>query len=365
MQPLAMLLLQLLLPLLLLLGREGRHACQGPAPDRELVLAKVRTLVLDALGPPTGSKEGGDPAARRLPRRHAHPGGPHGRSRESEEDLSQVILFPTTGPSCEDGAAAGEAEGLFTYSFRPSLHTRSRQVTAAQLWFHTGLPRAGAEGHNASGPALTLLAMSSGGPTAVPALLGPAPPRWAVLHLAAPALPLLTRPLLVLLLRCPRCPCLARLDATPFLVAHTRAHVAGAGERARRSPLPPPWPWTPAALRLLQRPSEDAAAHADCHRAALNISFRELGWDQWIVHPPSFLFHYCHGGCGLVPSPVLPPGAALTHLQPPPPGPGSRPCCAALPSTMRPLRVRTTSDGGYSFKYETVPNLLTQHCACI
>ncbi|XP_009871637.1 PREDICTED: LOW QUALITY PROTEIN: inhibin alpha chain, partial [Apaloderma vittatum] len=33
-------------------------------------------------------------------------------------------------------------------------------------------------------------------------------------------------------------------------------------------------------------------------------------------------------------------------------------CCAALPGTMRSLRVRTTSDGGYSFKYETVPNIL-------
>ncbi|XP_074154747.1 inhibin alpha chain [Sminthopsis crassicaudata] len=367
MQPLAMLPLWLLLHvLLLLLGREGGHTCQGPELDRELVLAKVRTLVLDALGPPTTSKERGEPAARRLPRRHAHPGDPRSRSMESkEEDLSQVILFPTTGPSCEDGAAAGEAEGLFTYSFQPSLHMRSRQVMAAQLWFHTGLPRAGAEGGNASGPAVTLLAMSSGGPMEVPTSLGLAPPRWAVLHLAAPALPLLTHPLLVLLLRCPRCPCLARLDATPFLVAHTRARAASVGERTRRSLPPPPWPWTPAALRLLQRPSEEVAAHADCHRAALNISFRELGWDQWIVHPPSFLFHYCHGSCGLVPSPVLSAGAALTPSQPLPLGPGSRPCCAALPSTMRPLRVRTTSDGGYSFKYEMVPNLLTQHCACV
>ncbi|XP_068960522.1 inhibin alpha chain [Petaurus breviceps papuanus] len=361
MQSLAMLPLLLLLQLL-----QDGQGCPGPEPDRELMLAKVRALVLDALGPPNASKDSGEPGARRLPRRHAHTGGPTRRSTENEdEDLSQVILFPTTGPSCEEDSEAGEAEGLFTYTFRPSLHTRSRQVTAAQLWFHTGLDRVGAEGHNDSGPAVTLLAMSSGGPTAVPTLLGPAPPLWAVLHLAAPAFPLLSRPLLVLLLRCPHCPCPARLDATPFLVAHTRAHPPSVGERARRSPLAPPWPWSPAALRLLQRPSEDPAAHADCHRAALNISFQELGWDQWIVHPPSFIFHYCHGGCGLFPSPVLSPGAALPPSQLLPLGPGSRPCCAALPSTMRPLRVRTTSDGGYSFKYETVPNLLTQHCACI
>ncbi|XP_020858561.1 inhibin alpha chain [Phascolarctos cinereus] len=366
MRPPAMPPLLLVLQLLLLMGMKGGHGCQGPEPARELVLAKVRAVVLDALGAPNASKDGGEPGARRLPRRHAHAGGPTRRSVENEdEDLSQVILFPTSGPGCEDEPETGEAEGLFTYTFRPSLHTRSRQVTAAQLWFHTGLDRGGAKVHNDSGPTMTLLAMSSGGPTAVPILLGPAPPHWAVLHLAAPAFTLLTRPLLVLLLHCPNCPCLARLDATPFLVAHTRARPPSVGERARRSPLPPPWPWSPAALRLLQRPSEDPAAHADCHRAALNISFQELGWDQWIVHPSSFIFHYCHGGCGLVPSPVLSPGASLMPSQPLPLGPGSRPCCAALPSTMRPLRVRTTSDGGYSFKYETVPNLLTQHCACI
>lgn len=267
------------------------------------------------------------------------------------------------------GELAQEAEeGLFTYMFRPSQHTRSRQVTSAQLWFYTGLDRQATASSNSSGPLLGLLALSSRGPMAVPMSLGQAPPRWAVLHMAASALPLLTQPVLVLLLHCPLCSCSARPETTPFLVAHTRARPASRGERARRSTPPLPWPWSPAALRLLQRPPEEPAAHAHCHRAALNISFQELGWDQWIIHPPSFIFHYCHGGCGLptqsdLPQPV--PGVPPTPVQPLSLLPGAQPCCAALPGTMKPLRVRTTSDGGYSFKYETVPNLLTQHCACI
>lgn len=267
------------------------------------------------------------------------------------------------------GELAQEAEeGLFTYMFRPSQHTRSRQVTSAQLWFHTGLDRQATASSNSSGPLLGLLALSSRGPMAVPISLGQAPPHWAVLHMAASALPLLTHPVLVLLLRCPLCSCSARPETTPFLVAHTRAKPASRGERARRSTPPLSWPWSPAALRLLQRPPEEPAAHAHCHRAALNISFQELGWDQWIVHPPSFIFHYCHGGCGLPTqsdSPLPVPGVPPTPVQPLSLVPGAQPCCAALPGTMRPLRVRTTSDGGYSFKYETVPNLLTQHCACI
>ncbi|XP_006168669.1 inhibin alpha chain isoform X2 [Tupaia chinensis] len=262
---------QLLLPFLLLLAPQGGHGCHGPELDRALVLAKVRALFLDALGPPAVTGEGGDPGVRRLPRRHAL-GGSVRRGPDPEEDVSQAILFPASGASCENEPAAGE------------------------------------------------LAQE------------------------------------------------ARPETTPFLVAHTRTKPPTGGERSRRSAPPIPWPWSPAALRLLQRPPEELSAHADCHRASLNISFQELGWDRWIVHPPSFIFHYCHGGCGLHTSPDLSltvPGALPTPVQPLSLLPGAQPCCAALPGTMRPLRVRTTSDGGYSFKYETVPNLLTQHCACI
>ncbi|CAK6448267.1 unnamed protein product [Pipistrellus nathusii] len=366
-------LLQLPLLLFLLVAPQWGHGCQGSELDRELVLAKVRSLFLDALGPPAVTGEGGDPGGRRLPRRHAVGGIVRRRSEPEEEDVSQAILFPAAGVRCEDQPAAGEPaqkaeEGLFTYMFRPSQHTRSRQVTSAQLWFHTGRDRRGTAASNSSGPLLDLLALSSGGPMAVPVSLGQAPPRWAVLYLAASALPLLTHPILVLLLRCPLCSCSARPETTPFLVAHTRAKPPSGGERARRSTPPLPWPWSPAALRLLQRPLEEPAAHAHCHRAALNISFQELGWDHWIIHPPSFIFYYCHGGCGLPtqPDPSLPvPGVPPTPFQPPSLLPGAPPCCAAYPGSMRSLRVRTTSDGGYSFKYETVPNLLTQHCACV
>ncbi|XP_021558832.1 inhibin alpha chain [Neomonachus schauinslandi] len=365
---------QLPLLLLLLLSPKSGHGCHGPELDRALVLAKVRALFLDALGPPALAGEGGDPGVRRLPRRHA-PGGflRRGSEPREEEDVSQAILFPATGAGCAVESAARELtqeaeDGLFTYVFRPSQHTRGRQVTSAHLWFHTGLARQSEAASNSSGPLLSLLALSSGVPMAVPVSLGQAPARWAVLHLAPSALPLLTSPVLVLQLRCPLCSCSARPEATPFLVAHSRARPPSGGERARRSTPPLPWPWSPAALRLLQRPPEEPAAHADCHRAALNISFQELGWDRWIVHPPNFIFHYCHGGCGLPAPSDLPlpgPGAPPTPVQPLSLVPGAQPCCAALPGTMRPLRVRTTSDGGYSFKYETVPNLLTQHCACI
>lgn len=231
-----------------------------------------------------------------------------------------------------------EEEGIFTYLFQPSAHTLSRTVTSAQLWFYSG-PSA-APNHSAP----DVLALSPQGRVPVTAMVVQTPEHWTVFHLAPALLPQLSQPLFVLLVRCPGCPCLAEEDKMPFLVATTRAKGS---ERARRSAVP----WSPAALSLLQRPSTDLAAHTNCRRASLNISFEELGWDKWIVHPSSFVFHYCHGSCA--------EGHGLSHRL------GVQLCCAALPGTMRSLRVRTTSDGGYSFKYETVPNILAQDCTCV
>lgn len=231
-----------------------------------------------------------------------------------------------------------EEEGIFTYLFQPSAHTLSRTVTSAQLWFYTGPSAA----PNHSIPAV--LTLSPRGRVPVAATVSQTPEHWTVFDFTPAALPHLVQPLFVLLVRCPGCPCLADGDKMPFLVATTRAK---GGQRARRSAVP----WSPAALSLLQRPSEDVAAHTNCRRASLNISFEELGWDKWIVHPSSFVFHYCHGSCA--------EGHGLSHRL------GVQLCCAALPGTMRSLRVRTTSDGGYSFKYETVPNILAQDCTCV
>uniref|UniRef100_A0A8D0L528 Inhibin alpha chain n=1 Tax=Sphenodon punctatus TaxID=8508 RepID=A0A8D0L528_SPHPU len=330
----------------LLLAPPAAAACRGAEADRQLILAKFKAQVLEYLGP-VPSSHSAQPVHRGMQRRHI-PGTSTTRNWE-REDTSQVILFPFTDVPCEPHQPDELPEdlGVFTYLFQPSPHTLSRAVTSAQLWFHTG-PSTGdvaLSSSNGSLPTRTeVLVLSEQGRVPVPALAVTAPENWTVFHFGAPFLRYVAQKLFVLLVRCPDCPCLADADKMPFLVATTKAKGP---DRNRRSSVP----WSPAALSLLQRPSEDAAAHANCHRASLNISFEELGWDKWIVHPSSFIFHYCHGSC------ASPHG--LTHKL------GVQVCCAALPGTMRSLRVRTTSDGGYSFKYETVPNILTQECACV
>lgn len=197
---------------------------------------------------------------------------------------------------------------------------------------------------NSSAPGAEILMLSKEGRVPVATLAMPAPEGWTVFHFDNSFLSYITQKIFVLLVHCPGCPCVADAEKMPFLVAATKQKGR---DRARRSLIP----WSPTSLNLLQRPSDDATAHANCHRNSINISFAELRWDKWIVHPSSFVFHYCEGNCSNA--------HTLTHK------PSFQLCCAALPGTMRSLRVRTTSDGGYSFKYETVPNILTQDCACI
>lgn len=114
-------LLQLPLLLLLLEAPQRGHGCQGSELDRELVLAKVRTLFLDALGAPAVNGEGGDPAGRRLLRRHAVGGILPRRSEPEEEDVSQVIIFPAAGN--EAGAL-----GALSSSVVDSMGLEGRQI---------------------------------------------------------------------------------------------------------------------------------------------------------------------------------------------------------------------------------------------
>ncbi|KAL4715725.1 hypothetical protein ACJJTC_006304 [Scirpophaga incertulas] len=42
----------------------------------------------------------------------------------------------------------------------------------------------------------------------------------------------------------------------------------------------------------------DAAARGRCCRETFYVSFRELGWDDWIVAPEGYYANYCRGACG-------------------------------------------------------------------
>ncbi|XP_075037079.1 inhibin alpha chain [Mixophyes fleayi] len=393
--------LVLLLLLALMCHRMG-HSCEMPEDDRQFLLDKVKTRIVDALGPPPSTAPSPAPSQhpmrpikveqRILRKRHSQRGQP------GLEDTSQVILFPSSDVLCETPALDApkpEADNSFTYVFRPSPHILSRRVSSVQFWFFTGespvdnsswpltmpikgpsvlstvlpdqsLPREQQLPPNDS-PTLDDYDESDGSISSINSTIKESSLQnlvdiqvlseqkpvtvatskvlkmddWTVFHLAPAFLNYVSRSLFVLMVHCPACPCSNQPEYTPFLMYSTCP-----SQRGRRSGIP----WSPSALELLQRPPALGADSAKCHRGSLNISFEELGWNQWIVHPGTFQFHYCHGTC----SPSHGLSTALHWGN----------CCAALPSTMKPLRVTTTTDGGFSFRYETVPNLLTQDCAC-
>ncbi|KAJ1183461.1 hypothetical protein NDU88_000281 [Pleurodeles waltl] len=345
-----MALLPLVVLLMVLVGPEGwAQSCRTPPGVRQHILEKVRGHVLDALGPAPTPWEGERPLPRGIHKRHDP--GPlaalRGGDESKVEDSSQVILFPATDVPCDatqQMPLSPDQETLFTYLFQPSPHILSRQVTSAQLWFFTGSLVPSNPPLNMSAPPAEVLVLTGPGHTTVATTWVQVSDEWTSFHFTQPFLHYISQKIFVLSVQCPSCPCVSNAEKMPFIVSTTKPRPQ---DRARRSSLP----WSPAAINLLQRPSEDAQSHVHCHRGSINISFEELGWDKWIVHPKSFLFHYCHGTCST--------SSTLIHKL------GFQLCCAALPGTMRSLRVRTTSDGGFSFKYETVPSIITEDCACI
>lgn len=136
-------------------------------------------------------------------------------------------------------------------------------------------------------------------------------------------------------------------EKMPFVHLHAQPRGPARTPRQARAIIP----WSSSAVDLLQRPSPERPLHGDCHRAEVEISFEELGWDSWIVHPKAMSFYYCHGNCSSW-------DGTASRL-------GITQCCAPTPGTMRSLRVTTTSDGGYSFKCETLPNIIPGECTCI
>lgn len=150
----------------------------------------------------------------------------------------------------------------------------------------------------------------------------------------------------MLQVRCLACQCRSNEpDKTPFL--HLHARPQGHARLPRQAAVI--IPWSPLAMDLLQGPSQ-GLPHSDCHRAEVEISFRELGWQNWIVHPKAMTFYYCHGNCSAR-------DRTATML-------GSARCCAPVPGTTKSLRITTTSDGGYSFKSEFLSSIIPEECAC-
>ncbi|XP_059427299.1 inhibin alpha chain [Carassius carassius] len=321
------------------------QACQGDELPRDMVLCWLKRRILDGLGmdePPL--------PVLHLPKQQAvnkvvhHVASRMTREtrveRRHHQETSQVILFPSSESTCKDilDNSSEAASGYFTYYFQPSLDSQDSIITSAHFWFYAGEAIASS---NISAPLFILTPYHE----LLQASVSPVKrctDGWTTykldlnLHIAMAIGPFMLQ------VRCPSCSCYDSEDKTPFLHLHTRS---SGPDRSRRAPK---IPWSPAAIEKLRRPASD---DTDCKREQIEISFEDLGWDNWIVHPKAFTFYYCHGNCSSA--------ERTTTLL------GINQCCAPVPESMKSLRFTTTSDGGYSFKYETLPNIIPEECNCI
>ncbi|PZC82156.1 hypothetical protein B5X24_HaOG210964 [Helicoverpa armigera] len=68
------------------------------------------------------------------------------------------------------------------------------------------------------------------------------------------------------------------------------AFTVSGNDSAAISALPPP-------ARRRRALDCDAAEHGRCCRQTYYVSFRALGWDDWIVAPEGYYANYCRGAC--------------------------------------------------------------------
>ncbi|MCI4375109.1 hypothetical protein PGIGA_G00105410 [Pangasianodon gigas] len=327
----------------------GLHcqACQADLPQ-EVVLDWLKRRILEGLRldkPPVLTLQ--SPSGQRV-----HVAAQHGArrvrrearlERRQHQEISQVILFPSSDSTCLDtvSVSSEDSPSHFTYYFQPSLDSQESIITSVDFWFYAGEAIA----VNTTSVPLYILTTHKELMQLAQRPSKCSPDGWSTYRLERHFHSAIANGPFLLQVRCLVCSCYAsEEDKTPFLHVHVRPHGP---ERARRAPS---IAWSPAVIEKLQRPSSEKD-DTYCRREQIEISFEELGWDNWIVHPKTFSFYYCHGNCSS-------PDFTATLL-------GLRQCCAPVPESMRSLRFTTTSDGGFSFKYETLPNIIPEECNCI
>ncbi|XP_067438990.1 inhibin alpha chain [Thunnus thynnus] len=333
------------------------QACCGEELSREVVLSWFRERVLEGLGleePPVDTvvrgpdRDMAGPEERHAPRRTPRTSRTAWVNHHTSpnQETFQIILFPSSDSSCARSYSAPEetTNSHFTYYFQPSVNNQETLVTSAYFWFYAGEEGAAAN----SSAQLFILTSAQQLFQAAEAPSKTSSDGWTTYSLDQNLLASVAEGPFLLQVRCATCQCHANeSDKIPFLYLH--AQPRGPVHSPRHAAVT--IPWSPSAIDLFQRPSGERPQHSDCHRAEIEISFKELGWDYWIIQPKVLTFYYCHGNCSAWDRTT----AMLGITQ----------CCAPVPGTMKSLRITTTSDGGYSFKYETLPNIIPEECTCI
>ncbi|XP_030756134.1 growth/differentiation factor 8-like [Sitophilus oryzae] len=121
--------------------------------------------------------------------------------------------------------------------------------------------------------------------------------------------------------------------------------------------------------RRQKRSLECSVSKNECCRESLNISFADIGWDDWIIRPRYYNAYFCRGSC-TTPTAIM--NSASTHnsilqkIMSKGNQRGSRPeltpCCAA--TQFQPLQL-AYMDGNKTVTTKVLSNMIVETCGCM